>query len=190
MNKTIPYSEVKQRISNIPIIKHRLYFAILYANGNRASEPLILTLNDISWNEKFIYITTIVLKKRGIAKGKIKRNPPISRIKESWLTEIIINCTEELKKNFNPEEPIFDWTMRTSQRKCWKYFGCKIHTLRHTRVTHCFTILRMSLNQVIKYFEISQREAVRWSMIYGHLENKDLEEHLSFLEQQENLGGV
>lgn len=164
------YSDIKNRLTSMPNTEDRLLFAVSYANGTRVAEAITVKAEDIDITEEFVYITTPVLKKRG--ETVPKRSPPISRRLEPWLADIIIEGVE------GKEGRLIKYSKRTAQRRFEKYFECISHSFRHTRATHCFTVLKMSIRMVAEYFRIAPRTLSDWVMRYGHLDRRDLETHL------------
>lgn len=163
------YEEIKRLILAIDDKQDQFLFATSYANGTRIHEIIGIKAGDISWTDEFVYITTPVLKKRG---NIPLRAPPIIRTKEAWLANIIIDFVQEKTGK------LIHLSVRTAQRRFDKYFNCTSHSFRHTRATHCFTVLKMSSRMVAEYFRLSPRGMGQWVMTYGHLDRGDMEEHL------------
>lgn len=163
------YHELKERLQAIPDMQDRFMLAVSYANGTRVSEALAVKAEDIDVTENFVYISTPVLKKR---KGLIYRAPPISRQLEEWLAKIVVGYSA------GKSGRLIGYSKRTAQRRFDQYFGCTSHSFRHTRATHCFTVLKMSSRMVAEYFKLSPRGLTDWIMRYGHLDRADIEHHL------------
>lgn len=164
------YRYIKQGIKAIDSPQDQFLMAVSYANGTRVSEALKVRDSDIEIKERFVYITTPVLKKRGPIVPK--RAPPISRELESWLTNIIIGYSK------GKEGKLIRYGKRTAQRRFDQYFGCTSHSFRHTRATHCFKHFGMTMEKVRLYFRISPRSLADWIVRYGHLDRTDLEAHI------------
>lgn len=168
------YEGIKRRILAVGNKMDRFMFAVSYANGTRVSEILNLCANDIDIDEEFIYIQTPVRKKR---RNDVYRAPPISRKGEPWLAYIISNYVKDYEGELS-EYVLITYSKRTAQRRFEEFFDCTSHSFRHTRVTHCFTVLGMSERLIAEYFRISPSSLGDWIMRYGHLNRKDLKAHL------------
>ena len=106
-SKVIPYPAIRELLNRIVDPYDKWLIGTTYANGNRISETLALKFGDFNWDNDFLYIQSIVKKKRGRkVKGKAKQSPkppkrrnfPIPRDIEPWLTEDIIKFVEQGRK--------------------------------------------------------------------------------------------
>lgn len=176
------YDEVKEKLLyGITVPEDLFMLAVSYANGTRVSEMVGIRRGDIEWNDRFLYVSTPVKKKR--TDLDVRRAPPINRRyekeyprqaePEGWLADIIISYAVVWDRPL-----LIPYGVRTAQRRFEKYFGCTSHSFRHTRVTHCFTRLGMDMRQVTEYFRIEPRTIPDWVVRYGHLDRRALEEHL------------
>lgn len=172
------YEEIKNGLLSIPNKEDRFMLAVSYANGTRVSEVIGIKKGDIDVTDEFISIATPVKKKRGNVVPL--RAPPISKKLEPWLADIIVDYVKE------NNGALISYSKRTAQRRFEKYFHCTSHSFRHTRATHCFTKLRMSMRMVAEYFRIAPVTLNDWVMRYGHLDKQDIEQHLRRIE---NVGG-
>lgn len=174
-SKAIPYEVIQKSIEEIMDPMDKWLIATTYANGNRISETLALKFEDFAWDDKFLYIYSITKKKRNQTKiHKLRRNFPISRKLESWLTEPIIEFVNKGRQE-TPTSLIWPQTKRTSQNHIKKILGNKAHTLRHTRATHLINKFGFTIREVGTAFNISDRGLAEWITVYGHLERSHLE---------------
>jgi len=164
------YKAVKEGILSISNPMDRFLFAVSYANGTRVSEALSIKASGIEANKEFVYITTPVLKKR--FRQLTYRAPPISRSGEEWLADLLLGYIKGRTGN------LITFSKRTAQRRFNQYFECTSHSFRHTRATHCITVLGMSMRMIAEYFKISPMALSDWVMRYGYLDRRDLETHL------------
>jgi integrase len=173
--KAFEYQEIKDLLLSIPNVEDKFLIALMYANGARVGEAINVRGKDIDWNKDFVYINLPVFKKR--KEIPPKRNIPISREKESWLADLIINYAVGKKGK------LYRFTKRTAQKRVDKWLNCTSHSLRHSRVTHCLKKLKMGLPMVAKYFNISPRGFSDWIMRYGHYDTGDFEQHIKGLDK-------
>lgn len=166
---TFSYDEIRDHILSIGDKDVQFLFAVSYANGTRVSEVLGLRKGDVEITDEFVYVKTPVLKKR---RGDVYRAPPIYIKGEPWLANIIINYVK------GREGTLINYSKRTVQRRFDEYFDCTSHSFRHTRATHCFTVLGMSERLIAEYFRISPASLADWIMRYGHLIREDMQSHL------------
>lgn len=169
--KVFDYEEIKNLILCIPDATDRFILAIAYANGTRVGELKGLQAKDIVWDNDFVYITTPVLKKRGLVVPK--RNPPISRFGEEWLANLIISYVEHLK----PDTNLVPFCKRTLQYRFQQYADCTAHSFRHTRAMHMLRYFKMSMEKIRLFFRLSPTGLVSWIARYGHLDTEDLKQH-------------
>jgi integrase len=188
----LSYVEMKDLLTNIPVDRDKLFLMIMYANGMRVKEACMIKLNDITWDDEFLYINQPVLKKR--KKSYIPtRAPPIDRKKEAWLSEAIIDIVKKPKEGYliqlmearengekldNKVGLAWGYSKRKAQQTADKYAGTISHAFRHARVTHCLTEMHMSLRMLADFFGVSGASLGDWSVRYGHLVVDDMKEHL------------
>lgn len=163
------YDEIRNHLLSIGDKDMQFLFAVSYANGTRVSEVIGLRASDVEITDEFVYVKTPVLKKR---RNDVFRAPPIYIKGEPWLANIIINYVA------NREGELISYSKRSIQRKFNEYFDCTSHSFRHTRATHCFTVLGMSERLIADYFRISPASLADWIMRYGHLIREDMQSHL------------
>lgn len=174
------YEEIKEGLLAINDDLDQFMLSASYANGTRVGEIIGISTGDIEATDEFVYLSTPVLKKRKPV--LMHRAPPINRRykrtsprqpePEGWLADIVLGYT------VGREGKLIGYSVRTAQRRFEKYFRCTSHSFRHTRATHCFTKLGMSMRMVADYFKIAPRTLSDWVMRYGHLDRQDLEAHL------------
>lgn len=168
------YEHMNDLLSGIPDERERLFFMSFYANGLRVEEACRLVLADYNFDNEFLKIQSDVLKKKDDSIPK--RNSPLSRSCEPWLTEEIIRLW--IQFNGSPESKNKVWTMskRTAQYRANKYFGTISHAMRHNRATHLMTKFNYSLLDLQQFFGLSPASMDDWRAIYGHLEKSHLED--------------
>lgn len=165
------YSEIKELILSIGDDLDRFILAVAYANGTRVGELKGLRVKDIEIDADFVYITTPVLKKRGLVVPK--RAPPISRVGEPWLSGTIMDFI----KGKEPSLVLIPYSKRTLQNRFQEYADCTSHSFRHTRAMHMIRHFKMSMEKVKLFFRLSPSGLVAWIDTYGHLDTEDLKEH-------------
>lgn len=159
------YDDIMNHILSIGDKADRFLFAVSYANGTRISEALGVRAEDIRVDKGFLFIETTVLKKR---RPGIVRAPPIWIAGEPWLAEIILGYVAGRRGR------LIHYSKRTAQRRFDSCFDCTSHSFRHTRATHCFLVLGLSMEMVRLYFRLSPRGLTDWIVRYGHLDMEDL----------------
>jgi integrase len=174
------YETLKERIQNIPTDMDFWLVATTYANGCRIKETCNLTFADFEWNNDFLYIHSQVLKKKMNKKTGVKpipkRNNPIDRKLEPWITEPIIAFIEAKRGSPNNQQKVWDKTKITAQRHINKYLNFTSHSLRHNRATHLMIKFGYGMRDLLEFFKIEPRTIAAWSVRYGHLERSYLEE--------------
>lgn len=169
------YPEVKDLILSIGDRLDRFILAVAYGNGCRVGELKGLRVKDIEKDNDFVYITTPVLKKRGLVVPK--RAPPISRVGEPWLSGIVLDFI----KGRDPNEVLIPYSKRTLQYRFQEYADCTSHSFRHTRAMHMLRQFKMSMEEIKLFFRLSPSGLVAWIDTYGHLDVEDLKEHYKSL---------
>jgi integrase len=181
-SKVIPYPAIRELLNRIVDPHDKWLIGTTYANGNRISETLALKYGDFNWDNDFLYIQSIVKKKRGRkVKGKAKQSPkppkrrnfPIPREIEAWLTEDIIKFVEQGRKE-TPDLLVWPKCKKTAQNHIKKITGNKAHSLRHSRATHLINVFGFTIREVGTAFDIADRSLAEWIAIYGHLERNHL----------------
>ena len=164
------YGEIRRGLEKISNKEDQFMLAVSYANGTRVSEVVGIRASDVEVSKEFVFVITPVFKKRtGIVPH---RSPPISRVGEKWLTDILVSYSKGKRGK------LISYSKRTAQRRFDEYFGCTSHSFRHTRAAHCLRILGMSMMKIQVYFGLSPKGLTDWITRYGHLDREDLEEHL------------
>lgn len=166
------YDRMKERLLEIPDALDRLLCMVTYANGNRIGETIRLTYADFVWTPTFLRIKSPVLKKRG---SKERRNCPIHRKIESWLTEPIIDYIDSERLAPEDSRKIWKKSKRTAQTRINKWLGCISHSLRHSRASHLMQEYGYSFPDLKAYFSLADKTLADWAMRYGHLEKSHLE---------------
>jgi integrase len=145
----INYSDLKNKLNNIPNVQHRTTLKTIYACCARVGEitnPKYTTYKgkaimgrDVSYTDTSLYFNVLTEKRN------TPRKIPVARIdcpeheffkrNESWLTEDIISYVS----NFDSDSKLFDRSTRWAEYVFQTYFsefGQHIHLLRHWRATH------------------------------------------------------
>ena len=170
--KYIPYifteSEIKklfnkihnQTIDTLNYNIFKIVINILYCCGTRISEILLIKLNDIKINEKYIVIKN--------AKGNKERIVPINDFIVDLLNNFINNYCQNheiddyIFKNTKTNKPITRVTILNYFHNICKEIEIytkdekmpRLHDLRHTYIVHCITKFEKEKKNINSYFTI------------------------------------
>ncbi len=162
--------EVKRLINATRILKHKVLIGLLYGCGLRCFEARNVTLSDIDFDRKMLFVNK--------GKGKKDRYVPLSDHLINWLQEYIVSE--------NPKEWLFNgrpqgtaggdfqsrysqkgvqWVIRQCAKKAKIIKNISVHTLRHTFATH---LLEDGLD-IISIKNLLGHSRVETTLIYLHV---------------------
>lgn len=141
-----PYHKLQAIITNLQEEDQQIS-ALAYGTGARVSELNQITPEDISQDEKYLYISCKVLKKRTY-NDKNKKRLALIRLDESWLIIPIKNLVELTP----PFKPLVPFHRATIFRKLKKSTGINPHSFRAIRATHLASKFRFTAHQLKQFF--------------------------------------